>query len=722
MDSEKYEPTATGHAQSGSGILIAIPFYKNEHLVELVVGSLINCASDLAAIGAQVVLYDDSPFYKPLRAALEAILPAAQAAFPCRLVLNPENLGFVRTMNLAVADAVAHRAHLLLLNSDTEVEPGALPEMARVLALDHMIGFVNPRSDNATIATLPLRAVPADRPAALAAFRAMAAKLPPVSYIPTAVGFCMLINWRVLAEFGGFDTAYGKGYNEENDLVMRASRCGFRAVMANHAFVWHEGEESFSVATVDRSKLEPANRALLDARYPEYGGHTLNYYFSPENVAEQLLAATLPDARGKLDIAFDFSSFRCAHNGTFMAGWQLLEAATKVWDRTYKLHVLCGADVYEFHEYEKLGVPRADPHGGKRFAAVFRVGQTYDWNVLERLVVSGAVIGVYMLDTISIDCPQLASPFLYNMWQFTLDHVDLIATQSHQTQAQFAARFELPDDTRKVVSLHSLDIADYKLPVAETAQAKSRDRILVLGNHFHHKYVSRTANALAAAFPQRDIVALGLEIPKTPEPPDSMAVVPLAIAPNLTGVAVGKLSDAEMGAQFASCDVVVFPSHAEGFGFPVLNALAAERPVLLRRLPVFEELSNELGQPPNIHFYDSTAELLTLLADMPRWAPWTPPPPGNGSERSALEIKAALEAALEDVNYQRIVRRLRAVQLAAALNHTAQPSIPDTQAARAAHFAAERFEFVLRRVLANRIVYHMMRIMFRLQRMVRRRT
>jgi GT2 family glycosyltransferase len=721
MDSEKYETTATGHVQPGRKTLIAVPFYKNEHLVDLVVGSLIRCADDLAAVGAEVVLYADSPFYPPLRAALEAILPAAQAAFACRLVLNPENLGFVRTMNLAVADAVAHRAHLLLLNSDTQVEPGALPEMARVLALDHMIGFVNPRSDNATIATLPLRAVPADRQAALAAFRALAAKLPPVSYIPTAVGFCMLINWRVLAEFGGFDTVYGKGYNEENDLVMRASRCGFRAVMANHAFVWHAGEESFSVATVDRSKLEPTNRALLDARYPEYGGHTLNYYFSPENVAEQLLAATFPDARGKLDIAFDFSSFRCAHNGTFMAGWQLLEAATRVWDRTYNLHVLCGTEVYEFHQYEKLGVQRADPHGGKRFAAVFRVGQPYDWNVLERLVVSAAVIGVYMLDTISVDCPQLTSPFLYNMWQFTLDNVDLIATQSHQTEAQFAARFELPEATRKVVSLHSLDIADYRLPAVETLPARPQDRILVLGNHFHHKYVSRTANALAAAFPDRDIVALGLEVPAAQTKPDNMAVAPLDSAPNLTGVAVGKLSDAEMGAQYADCDVVVFPSHAEGFGFPVLNALAAERPVMLRRLPVFEELSSELGRPPNIHFYDSTAELLTLLADPPRWVPWTPPPPGNGSERSALEIKAALEAALADVSYQRIVRRLRAVQLTAALNHGAQPSIPDTQAARAAHFAAERFEFVLRRVLAVRLVYYMTRIMFRLQRLVRRK-
>jgi GT2 family glycosyltransferase/glycosyltransferase involved in cell wall biosynthesis len=722
MDSEKHELSVDSSAPPRQRILIAIPFYKNEHLVELVVGSLIRCASDLSAIGAEVVLYDDSPFYPALRRALEAILPAAQAAFPCRAVFNAENLGFVRTMNLAVDDAVRHRAHLLLLNSDTEVEPGALPEMTRLLALDHMIGFVNPRSDNATIATLPLRAVPADRAGALAAYRALARLLPPVSYIPTAVGFCMLINWRVLAEFGGFDTAYGKGYNEENDLVMRASRCGFRAVMANHAFVWHAGEESFSVATVDRTQLEPENRALLDARYPEYGGHTLNYYFSPENVAQELLAATLPDADGKLDMALDFSSFRCAQNGTFMAGWQLLEAATRVWNRKYNLHVLCGEDVYDFHGYEKLGVPRAEPHGGKRFAAVFRVGQPYDWNVLERLVVSGAVIGVYMLDTISIDCPQLTSPFLYNMWQFTLDHIDLLATQSHQTEAQFEARFELPPHTRKVVSLHSLDIADYRLPVAEAAapQApRTRERVLILGNHFHHKYISRTANALAAAFKDRDIVALGLERPKKTKAPDAMEIAPLIDAPNLTGVAVGKLTDAEMGAHFAGCDLVVFPSHAEGFGFPVLNALAAGRPVMLRRLPVFEELWRELGHTPNIHFYDSTDELLLKLRELPRWQAWDAPPPGNGTERSAREIEQALEAALADADYGRIVRRLRAVQLAAALNHPAHPSIPDTKAAKAAHFAAERFERVLRRVLSFGLFYHASRIAFKAVRVFR---
>ena len=285
-----------------------------------------------------------------------------------------------------------------------------------------MTGFVNPRSNNATIATLPLDDVPEGYAASLAAYRSLAAKLAPVSYVPTSVGFCLLIKWRVLAEFGGFDPIYGKGYNEENDLVMRASRCGFRAVLSNHAFVWHLGEESFSKAPLDRFKLEPVNRAVLDARYPEYSAYIQSYFDSPEVLAERLLAKLQPDRTGRLDLA--------------------------VWGDRFRLHVICEQDVYQFHDYAALGIPRVEPHAGMRFAAVFRVGQPYDWNAVERLMVSGAVVGVFMLDTISIDCPQLTSPLLYNIWQFTLEHIDLLAAQSHQTQAHFRARFTIPKSFR----------------------------------------------------------------------------------------------------------------------------------------------------------------------------------------------------------------------------------------------------------------------------------
>src|SRR5579859_1746027 len=77
----EYSPSTSpvfGHATRP--VLIAIPFYKNEELVESVIGSLIACADDLAAIGAEVVFYNDSPNYPPLRKALEAILPRAEAA------------------------------------------------------------------------------------------------------------------------------------------------------------------------------------------------------------------------------------------------------------------------------------------------------------------------------------------------------------------------------------------------------------------------------------------------------------------------------------------------------------------------------------------------------------------------------------------------------------------------------------------------------------------
>ncbi len=715
LDSGEIGEIVNGATKTATRVIIAVPFYKNERLVGLLVNSLIRCAADLAAIGAEVVLYDDSPDYPVLHDALAEALPRAVAAFRCRLVSNPENLGFVRTMNLAVAEAVARQCDLLLLNSDTQVEPGALTEMVRVMRLDHMIGFVNPRSDNATIATLPLQSMPPDRGASLAAFQALAAKLPPVSYVPTSVGFCMLISWRVLAEFGGFDTIYGKGYNEENDLVMRAGRCGFRAVLANHAFVWHEGEESFATATIDRSVLEPVNRAILDQRYPEYASHTLAHYDAPETLAERLMATLLPDTEGKLEVAFDFSSFRAAHNGTFVAGRQLLAAARNVWGDAFRLHVICTAQVYAFHNYSALGIERVDPHCGKRFAAIFRVGQPYDWNVVERMIVSGAVLGVYMLDTISIDCPQLTSQYLYNMWQFTLDHIDLLVTQSHQTEAQFLARFTVPADTARLVSLHSLDLADYVLPVAaDTAGLleRKRQRILVLGNHFHHKFVARTANALAAAFPDRLIVALGQAAAKADETIDPMAVPALDRIANITGMSVGALSDAEIGLQYAASDVIVFPSHAEGFGFPVLNALASKRPVLLRRLPVFEEIWQALGKPPNIRFYESTTELIELLAELPRWVEWEPPS-GNGAERSAREIKAALNKALEEADYNRIVRRIRAVQMTSEFMGNGGVNPDDSEPAQVARFVASRLENVFRRVLGIKAVYFTSRIVFR---------
>ncbi|HEX4505575.1 MAG TPA: glycosyltransferase [Alphaproteobacteria bacterium] len=714
-------------SRSGCKILIAIPFYKNEGLVRSVVGSLMSCADDIAAIGGAVILFNDSPDYPALGDALAAILPEAQAAFPCRLIDNQANLGFVKTMNKAVAEAVTAKADLLLLNSDTIVYPGALTEMARVARLDPMIAFVNPRSDNATLATLPAahRRGEAQKPFDLSAYTALAARLPDFSYVPTAVGFCMLIRWHILAEFGGFDEAFGAGYNEENDLVMRAGRCGYRAVLANKAFVQHEGEKSFSIADVPKTTLERINRAMLDERYPEYDGNTSAYFLSPEFTGEWLLSTLVPDDAGRLDLAFDFSSFPPEHSGTYKAGRQLLEPAVRDWSDRFNIHVLCTEEAYDFHKYAELGVPRRDPDGPERFAVVFRVGQPFTWRSMERLIRKGPVIGIYMLDTISLDCTQLTSPDLQDIWQFALSRCDLLVTPSKQSMTQVTNRFRIPERVVRAESLHSMDLVDYALTDAGAERKKPgawQGNVLVIGNHFPHKYLVPTANALAEAFPDRKIMALGQTKPNIAQPFNPYGLPSLSPAVNLVGAKVGHFTDAEFSAFYLSADVIVFPSHYEGFGLPLLNALAARRPIFVRRLPVFEELWERLARNPNVHFYETTADLTAQLQVIPTWKDLEMSPRNHdGAARSAHEIGAAIDMALARAQYSDIVERVRAMRLLNTLSGnsgapeiTPAPNYSTAEGDKAAYYLAVRVEWLARRLFRQPAVFALSRLAFRL--------
>ena len=725
IQAEQSAVVAQSPASVARRVLIAIPFYKNEDLVQSVVGSLMDCAADIAAIGGEIVMFDDSPDYQPLSQALEAILPKAQALFPCRLVRNATNLGFVKTMNRAVADAVARKADLILLNSDTVVHPGALTEMARVARLDPMIAFVNPRSDNATLATLPAGHRVSKREAGfdIAPYAALAAKLPDFSYVPTAVGFCMLIRWHILAEFGGFDEIFGAGYNEENDLVMRAGRCGYRAVLANKAFVQHESERSFSIADVPKANWERTNRAILDARYPEYSAFTSAYFVSPEAAAEWLLSTLVPDDAGRLDLALDFSSFAPRHAGTYQAGRQLLQSAVADWSDRFNIHVLCSEEVYEFHNYAELGVTRRDPNGPEKFAVIFREGQPYDWKSVERLILKGAVIGFHMLDTISLDCTQLTSQSLHNIWQFAFAHGDFFVAPSGQSMKQIVNRFDIPERVTQVTSLLSLDLNDYQLDssVSAAKTPAKRGTLLVIGNHFPHKYLVPTANALADAFADRKVVALGQNKPNLSPPFNPYGLPSLSSAVNLVGIEVGHYTDAEFAAFYLEAEAVVFPSHYEGFGYPLLNALAARRPIFVRRLPVFEELWEGQARNSNVHFYETTADLVQQLQVIPAWQePATMPQGDNGTARSAREIRAGLETALAKANYRTIVERIRAVQFVAELSTVLEsptiapsPSYSTEMADKAAYHLAVRVEWLARRLFrrpavfrASRAIYH----------------
>ena len=183
-------------------------------------------------------------------------------------VQNERNLGFVATANLGMA--MAGDADIVLLNADTQVTSGWLEAIDRCAASDPRIASVTPLTNNGEIASIPefcrANRWPDDPERWALACRDSGA--PVYTEVPTAVGFCMYLRRACLDRIGEFDeSAFGRGYGEENDWCMRAITKGWRHVLCDDAFVAHQGGASFGPLG-----LTPGGQAMqtLLNRYPDY--------------------------------------------------------------------------------------------------------------------------------------------------------------------------------------------------------------------------------------------------------------------------------------------------------------------------------------------------------------------------------------------------------------------------------------------------------------------
>jgi glycosyltransferase involved in cell wall biosynthesis len=74
---------------------------------------------------------------------------------------------------------------------------------------------------------------------------------------------------------------------------------------------------------------------------------------------------------------------------------------------------------------------------------------------------------------------------------------------------------------------------------------------------------------------------------------------------------LNELSDLEVCCVYKLCSLFVFPSTYEGFGIPILEAMAAKRPMVLSDIPVFREITQDKG----VYFPHGDVDLMAMAID-----------------------------------------------------------------------------------------------------------
>jgi GT2 family glycosyltransferase len=589
--------SATGIAGGISAIDIIVPVYKNLALTARCLDSLAQHIDEITSHDPRLIVINDSPDTSDVSRML--------AAFEKRhsyvtLLTNERNLGFVGTVNRGLAVACKAGRDVILVNADTETFAGTLRNLVRVAHSDPQIGFVSPRSNNASFCSLPhfYGGVLADQAESHRRWSLLSRTMPAFHFTPTAVGFYLFIKHAVIANFGFLDAEFGVGYEEENDLVLRANKVGYRAVLANHAFAYHAGSASFNLLDMDLQAHRASNLKRMTQRHPEYLPLVRRYEESAHYRAERLLSHALPLQSGRTKLVFDLSSVGPNFNGTNEMGMAMVKGLVARHASRFEVNVICSPETFKFHGLDRLDALRrhdVEFDSQEKFAIGIQIGQPFSLrsiSVLDDL----AVVNIFgMLDTIAEDCGHLSITYALDaLWGHVARHATGLFFNSKFSERTFEGRFPQARCLAKYARLLPTKLSSYR-KVGGTRQA---EHVLIMGNHFPHKASDATAEILRAAFPTVQFVVLGKET-------RSFA--------NVRSYRAGTLSDQQIESLYMRASVVVLPSHVEGFGLGLLHALAAGKAICARDIPATREILASYKRYDGIFLYPNDGGLVQTL-------------------------------------------------------------------------------------------------------------
>ena len=580
-------------------ITIVVPVYKDWSTLKLCIESL----KKYVEKEHQVFFMNDcGPDWKDLE---EKIQTAIRGLDHFHYFKNEENLGFVKTCNRAALELDQSGNDVLLLNSDTMVTEGFLEEMSRILHLAEKHGIVCPRSNNATLLTVPVKnnlGRLLEPEESYRVYQQVRDSLPECTPIPTGVGFAMLIKRRLLDEFGLFDEIYGKGYNEENDFCMRVNQYGYNVVMANRAYVFHYEGKSFGSA---KAELDARNGAILRERYPYYPIIVDQYFnrdMDPVDYYADLLAEGVYKKKRVLISLYELPS---AFNGTAEYGLSLLGEFYKLYQDVYEIHVLTNVLADEF-----FGISEKYPHvwhphtiQGQTFHIAFAPSQIFH---IEHMFILNRTCLKYvfcMQDIISLRSSYILAYDKERQDVFrksihfcdgmsSISQFSLMDTKQYYPD-EFAAR-EIPD-TVIYHGSHEREIGRY----SQEYKLAFDKYFFVFGNKFKHKFLWEVMELLKDT--EHNFIFIG-------------AKEEGYIGKNIYGYMSGNLSDEFVDYLIHRSQGILFPSLYEGFGLPILKGIEFDKKIIVNDTDLNRELQKYFScYGDNILMFGNRTEVKELL-------------------------------------------------------------------------------------------------------------
>jgi GT2 family glycosyltransferase len=473
-------------------------------------------------------------------------------------IKHDSNIGYLSTANNAFN--LHTKSDILVINSDVLVDSEFIVKMRNHASSDNTIASVSVWASSGTILTVnPGSFNPRTQVNEINNLISINSR---VCTIPVAVGHAVYYRRAALNILGGFDTKFGPGYGEEVDFSLRAVKIGFRNVLAEDCYVFHQGASSFSKLSDKTIKSKNDEQTIKD--FPEFPSY-LTLASSPLNRAR----IRFEKAVEGFTVGLDGSVFNYPASGTTTITLAIIQQL--LLSHSGNLYIVIDRDIdsknlEHLMALEGISIVYLEEAQRFNFDIYWRPYQIWEkWRLLESRKLSDIfVLGIQ--DLIAYDnysyhesigtwgnyreCLQLASEiadgltFISNYSKMrTDDLIDLINKPSRV----------IPNGI--VPNNLSSEFKEQKNSIWSKESGKIS--ILLVGMNFKHKYFEYVIS-LCKQFEKLGIAAEVTRI--------GHGHLDSKIFENIAFTDMGEVDDQTKIRLYTDFDLVLYPSVVEGFG------------------------------------------------------------------------------------------------------------------------------------------------------------